>query len=118
MTAAERAAAPLLPQLAPIDTNAPGQFGFADPERVRRILASSWGEVDIQPLEVECRLTVGDLELYGLRMGRVAHLLPDLEPATRDRALIAVREALQPYVTGDTARFAAACWIVRGKASR
>ena len=41
MTAAERAAAPFLPELPARAEDAPGQFGFADGERVRHILARS-----------------------------------------------------------------------------
>ncbi|NBW11088.1 MAG: class I SAM-dependent methyltransferase [Caulobacteraceae bacterium] len=118
MTAAERAAAPLLPELKPIDTDGPGQFGFADPERVRSLLRPSWGEVEIQPLDVDCTITAADLETYAVRMGRVAHLLPDLEPERRDAVIAAVRDGFAPFVTGDTTGFTAACWIVRGTASQ
>jgi len=117
MTAAERAAGPLLPQLTPVDLEAPGQFAFADPERVRRILAPSWSEVEIAPLDVDCALTAEDLEVYAVRMGRVAHLLPDLDPDTREAVIAAVRRGFEPFVSGGVARFTAACWIVRGKAS-
>ncbi len=41
MTTAERAAAPLLPNLPPRRPNAPGQFAFADEGRVRAILDES-----------------------------------------------------------------------------
>lgn len=118
MTAAERAAAPLLPELKPIVPDAPGQFGFADPERVRRILRPSWGEVDIAPLDVACSITAADLEVYAVRMGRAALLLPDLEPERREGVITVMRDGFAPFVTGDTARFTAACWIVRGTASR
>ncbi len=41
MTTAERAASALLPNLAPRRADAPGQFGFADAQRVRKILERS-----------------------------------------------------------------------------
>src|SRR3546814_6887720 len=41
MTTAERAAAPLLPAMPPRKPDAPGQFAFADPERVLSILWDS-----------------------------------------------------------------------------
>jgi len=40
MTTAEHAAAPLLPELPVRQPNEPGQFGFADPDRVRAMLAA------------------------------------------------------------------------------
>ncbi len=53
MTTAERAAAPLLAKLPPRRPDAPGQFSFADRDRVASILEQSgWAGVDIQPVDV------------------------------------------------------------------
>ena len=50
MTTAERAAAPLLPNLPARRPDAPGQFAFADRRRVHTILEESgWAEIDIRP---------------------------------------------------------------------
>src|SRR4029079_9384441 len=55
MTTAERAAAPLLPNLPPRRPNVPGQFALADDQRMRAILdASGWGDIDIRPIDVDC----------------------------------------------------------------
>jgi SAM-dependent methyltransferase len=116
MTTAERAAAPLLPELPARDPAAPGQFAFADPERVREILAAGgWGEVDIQPLDVACTLPRDDLEVYAARMGPVGGLLPDLDEARRDRVLAAVNKAFEAHVSDGAARFTAACWLIRAR---
>ena len=57
MTTAERAAAPLLPNLPARRPDAPGQFAFADRRRVYSILEESgWAEIDIQPIDVACTL--------------------------------------------------------------
>src|SRR3546814_8517623 len=57
MTTAERAAAPLLPALPPRKPDAPGQFAFADSERVLGILwDSGWSEIAVEPLDIECSL--------------------------------------------------------------
>src|SRR3546814_11312146 len=54
MTTAERAAAPLLPALPPRKPDAPGQFAFADSERVLGILwDSGWSEIAVEPLDIE-----------------------------------------------------------------
>src|SRR3546814_6067142 len=83
MIAAERAAAPFLPQLTPRDPAEPGQFAFGDAGRVRRILAAHWQDINIEPLDVRCTLSGDDLNTYRLNMGRVGLLLPDLIDRTR-----------------------------------
>lgn len=117
MTTAERAAAPLLPQLPPRRPGAPGQFAFADRERVRRILQDSgWREIDIRPLDLSCRFPERDLMLYLTRLGPVGRVLQDLEETMRRRIVEVVRVAFEPYVRGDTVCFDAACWEVGARA--
>ena len=117
MTTAERAAAPFLPEMPAPDPDGPGQFAFADPDRMRRILASGWREVDIQPLDVPCALPEPDLTTYVTRMGRVGVLLPELDPVARDRAATAIRRAFDGFTTSGVAQFNAACWLVRARAA-
>jgi len=55
MTTAERAAAPLLPDIPARQPDAPGQFAFADRERVTRILqAGGWSDIDLKPIDAAC----------------------------------------------------------------
>jgi SAM-dependent methyltransferase len=116
MVTAEQASAPYLPKLEPRDPSAPGQFAFADAERVRAILEPSWRDIDIQPLDVPCALSVDDLATYAARMGRVGQMLPDLDEATRTTVIDAVNQAFAPFVADGVARFTAACWLVRARA--
>ncbi|HUH23950.1 MAG TPA: SAM-dependent methyltransferase, partial [Brevundimonas sp.] len=116
MVTAERAAAPFLPELAPRDPDAPGQFAFADADRVRRILETEWRDIDIQPLDVPCTLSLEDLATYAARMGRVGQMMPDLDEATRTTVIRAVNQAFEPFVTDGVARFTAACWRVHAHA--
>ena len=117
MTAAERAAAPLLPNLAPRPADGPGQFAFADAERVRGILEEGgWGGIEILPLDVPCRLPAAALDRYVGRLGPVGRALRDLDEATRAAVTERVRAALEPYLVEGEARFTAACWTVAARA--
>ena len=117
MTAAERAAAPFLPQLPARKADEPGQFAFADRNRVQKILESSgWTQIDIQPLDVECALTERELEAYITRLGPLGRVLPQFDEPTRARVIEAVRAAFEPYVHGEQVRFTAACSTVRARA--
>jgi SAM-dependent methyltransferase len=117
MTAAERAAAPLLPEAPPRDPAAPGQFAFADPGRVEGILSTAgWRDVDIQPLDVACTMTVDDLETYMTRVGPVSLALPGLDEDRRRAVIDAVWRGFQPFLADGEARFTAACWMVRARA--
>ena len=84
MTTAERAAAPLLPDLPARRPDEPGQFAFADPDRIRRILADSgWAEIDIQPIDVACALPEKELARYLTRLGPVGLALREADEQTR-----------------------------------
>ncbi|SFJ17614.1 class I SAM-dependent methyltransferase [Caulobacter sp. UNC279MFTsu5.1] len=118
MTAAERAAAPLLPEAPPRDPNAPGQFAFADPDRVAGILsAAGWRDVDLAPLDLACVVPAQDLEIYATRMGPVSLVLPSLEPDRRHVVIAAVRRGFEPFVSDGVARFTAACWMIKARNS-
>lgn len=122
MTAAGRAAAPLLREASvPLPMSvpgAPGQFGFADPEQVRRILdAGGWQDIDIQPLDVGCCMPESALERYFTRLGGLGQVLHRLDAATRARIVETVRPAFDPFVDGDTVRFDAACWQIEARSS-
>ena len=113
MTVAERAAAPLLPNLPVRKPDEPGQFAFADPHRVRSILErSGWSEIDIRPLDVECTLPERDLVPYLTRLGPVGVALQEADERTRARVIDAARAAFEPYVHSAEVRFTAACWMV------
>lgn len=117
MTAAERAVAPLLGLTTSPERDRPGRFAFADPDRVRRILAvGGWQGSDIRPLDIPCSLTREELAIYARRMGRIGVILPDLDVARREEVEAALDRAFAPYISDGVARFEAACWIVRARA--
>ncbi|MFG2788403.1 class I SAM-dependent methyltransferase [Streptomyces sp. NPDC048419] len=117
MTTAERAAAPLvdLPARSP---GRPGQFAFADADRVRRILAESgWSGIDIRPADVECVLPEAALESYFTRLGPLSQVMGELEDRTREEVVEKVRAAFDTFVQGSDVRFTAAVWVVDARAS-
>lgn len=118
MTTAERAAAPLLPDLPARLPDAPGPFALADEGRVARILEESgWTGIAIQPIEVPCVLPETELVRYLSRFGPVGLALRQADEPTRARVIETVRAAFDPYVHGDEVRYTAACWMV-GAAAR
>ena len=113
MTTAERAAAPLLPNLPPRRADEPGQFGLADERRVHSILKESgWGEIDIRPIDVPCTLPEKEMLGYGARFGPVGIALQEADPQTRARVATTVRAAFEPYVHGTEVRFTGCCWMI------
>jgi SAM-dependent methyltransferase len=117
MTTAERAAAPLLSNLPPRKPNAPGQFAFADPARVRRILEDSgWSGIALAPADIECGFPAADLERFFTRLGPLGQVLRDAEESTRQRVIREVRAAFEPFVRDGQVRFTAACWMIAARA--
>ena len=117
MTTAERAAAPLLPELPPRRADGPGQFALADPAAVERILiGSGWSDASVEALDVVCAFPEPELVPYLSRLGPVGLALQGADAPTRTRVLDAVRAAFEPYVDGVTVHFTAACWMVSARA--
>ncbi|CAB3749866.1 SAM-dependent methyltransferase [Burkholderia sp. MSh2] len=117
MTTAERAAAPLLPNLPARRPGAPGQFGFGDRQRIASVLSDSgWADTAIEPVDLACALPEPALNDYFARLGPVGLALLEADDATRRRVVDTVRAAFERYVDGGQARFDAACWLVTARA--
>ncbi|WP_218040234.1 class I SAM-dependent methyltransferase [Actinomadura sp. WMMB 499] len=118
MTTAERAAAPLLPNLPERRPDAPGQFAFADDGKVRAVLEDGgWGDIGVRPLDVDCVMPEKELVTYLTRFGPVGLALPDADERTRGKVVEAVRPAFDSYVHGDEVRFTAALWTITARAA-
>jgi hypothetical protein len=116
MTMAERAAAPLLRNLPARRPDAPGQFAFANAQRVCTILnESGWAGVDIRPIDVACAVPEQESMRYLTRLGPVGRALQDVDDGTRARVVEVVRAACDPYVAGSVVRFHAACWLITAR---
>ena len=119
MLVAERAAAPLLPDIPKRDPDAPGQFAFADPRRVERILAESgWTDVAIEPVDVGCGFPADQLARWFTQLGPLGRVLHDADAKTRSRIVESILPAYDAYVHGDDIRFDAAAWLVVARAAR
>jgi SAM-dependent methyltransferase len=118
MTTAERAAAPLLPNLPARPQDGPGQFSFADPQRVAAILeGGGWADVDLQAIDVECTLPEKELIGYFTRLGPLGLALQGEDERTRAQVIDAVRPAFDSFVRGAEVRYTAACWMVTARVS-
>ncbi|MDN7848160.1 class I SAM-dependent methyltransferase [Burkholderia seminalis] len=117
MTTAERAAAPLLPDLPARQPGAPGQFAFGDRQRIVSVLADSgWADVEIEPVDRACVLPAAALDEYIARLGPVGLALLEADEVTRRSVVDTVRAAFEHYVRGAEVRFDAACWLVTARA--
>ncbi len=117
MTAAERAAAPFVPDLPPRLPDAPGQFAFADRDRVSRILCDGgWAEAVLEPLDLDCAFPARDLNRVATRLGPLGRVLQGMEEPARARVVEALGPAFAPYVYGPEVRFTAALWMVVARA--
>jgi SAM-dependent methyltransferase len=101
--------------------NAPGPFSFADPARVRTILAGA-GFRDVAFEDVRQTLTIGagagldETVDFLLQMGPTAAALRETaDLSLQPRVVAAVRDALAPYVTEQGVRMASASWIVTAR---
>jgi len=111
------AAAPLLPSLPRFEKDAPGRFGFADPDRVRAILeASGWRNVVIDRLDDPTPVSAEELLTMSLRVGPLNPILAGEGEAVRAAVRDAVAEALAPSVKDGVARMHSACWLVTARA--
>jgi SAM-dependent methyltransferase len=118
MTTAERAAAPLLPDLPPRRSGGTGQFAFADPQLVHGILdQSGWTAIDIAPIDVPCTLPESELLQYVTRLGPVGMVLREADEETRGRVVETVRAAFGPFVHGAAVTFTSACWSIGARSA-
>lgn len=113
MITARRAAEPLLPNMPAPDPNAPGQFAFADSEKVHRILErSGWSHIALDRVDVPGKVAESDLLTYVTRLGPVGVALRDVDEGTRTGVAEVLRDAFQPYIRDGAAHFSMACWLV------
>jgi SAM-dependent methyltransferase len=111
-----------LPKLPPQGPEDPGPFAFASEERVRRILgAAGFTNVEMEPCPLSLDAAVGrglDGAVQGaLEIGPVSRALQDQPPELRAAAAAEIRDALAPFVEGNSVLLPASIWIVTARAS-
>ena len=119
MTTAERAAGALLPNLPARQPDAPGQFGFANRDRVATLLkAGGWRDITIEPVDFACAFPESELVGYFTRLGPVGQALrQQADERLRERIIEKVRPAYDVFVEGAEVRYTAACWVIRARAA-
>jgi SAM-dependent methyltransferase len=97
------------------DPDAPGPLAFADPDRVRRILAEA-GFAHVQIDAFDAMLPLGErasAAAFLTGLGPAARLLGDAAQPVRASAENAIERALRPYETPYGVQLGAGVWIVR-----
>ena len=107
---------PPQPQLGPED---PGPFSFADPSRIRRILANAgFDAITLRPFDVKVEIgsSLDDATSYLLEFGPVSRALTDASPAQKEQAIASLRGSLAPHAATTPIKLGAAVWLVTAKA--
>jgi SAM-dependent methyltransferase len=111
-----------VPKLPPQGPEDPGPFAFASEARVHRILgAAGFTGIEMEPHNLALDVAIGrglEAAVQGaFEIGPASRALEGHPPETRAAATNSVREALTPFVKGDTVPLPASIWIVTALAS-
>ena len=104
-----------LPQPPP---SAPGPFGFADPDHVRRVLdAAGFESVDLEPIEepVNFGADADDAFSFARTLGSVEGLTNDLDADMKAQALDQVHRAFNAHDTGDGVLVGSSAWLITAR---
>jgi SAM-dependent methyltransferase len=103
--------------LPPAGPEEPGPFAFADPDRVRRILAAGrWRDVDVQAYRDEIVEDLDQRVAFSLRQGPAARALLNANDDVRAAAADRVRDALAQSARDGVVHLRRAAWIVTARA--
>ena len=110
-----------LPPPEPAPADGPGMFAFAEPDRLRPILAAAgWRDIEITSEHASILVGGGGSVADAVEFLRTATMgrtmLAGADAATADRALASLRAALTPYADADGVHLGAAVWLVRAVA--
>lgn len=105
---------PPRPKSAP---HAPGMFAFADPQRVSEVLtASGWSPPRFERLDIDLDIAAGrgleEALVQSTQIGAVNSWLRNQPAEVVSAAVGALREALAPFVHGDSVRLRGAMWLI------
>lgn len=111
-----------VPKLPPQGPEDPGPFAFASEERVHRILGDAgFKKIEMEPIALAFDIAIGrglDAAVQAaMQIGPGSRALDGHPPETRAAAAKSVKEALVPFVRGDTVPLPGSIWIVTARAS-
>ena len=110
-----------VPPPTPPPPDAPGPFAFADPDRVRGILADAgFAAIDFESRNDSMGLGTGGADEaadFAMQMGPASIALREATPETVAKVRTSIREALVPYQTERGVALATASWIVTARRS-
>lgn len=106
-----------VPRLPPVDPDDPGPFSFADPERVKRVMAGAGlAAPRITPLDLTVDIAGGaGLEAathQAMTIGATSRALQDQPDAVRAAVTNSIRDALAPYAKDGKVELPGAAWAV------
>lgn len=112
-----QAASRHLPPAEPTDPNAPGQFAFANPDRVRGILSEAgFRDTALEPVDLRFGGRSMDETVTTLmRAGPLGAAMSQAGAALREKVASSVREALAPFETPEGVKLGSAAWIVTAR---
>jgi len=110
---------PKLPQQGPED---PGPFSFASEARVHQILdRAGFSGIAMEPVDLSLDVAIGrglEAAVQGAReIGPAARALAEQPPDVVAAATNSIREALMPFVSGQSVPLRASIWIVTARTS-
>jgi hypothetical protein len=110
---------PKMPRPEPDD---PGPFAFASEERVHRILGQAgFSGIAMEPRDLSLDIAIGrglDAAVEGaLEIGPASRALQGHPADVRAAAKGSIRDALVPFVRGESVPLPASIWIVTARAS-
>ena len=111
-----------VPKLPPPGPDDPGPFAFASEARVQRILGEAgFSGIAMEPVDLSLDVAIGrglDAAVQSaLEIGPAARALAEQPADVVAAATNSIREALMPFVTGQSVPLRASIWIVTARAS-
>ena len=111
-----------VPKLPPQGPEDPGPFAFASEARVHHILGEAgFTAIGMEPCNLALDIAIGrglDAAVQSaLEIGPASRALEDHPQDVRAAAVNSIREALTPFVKGETVPLPAAIWIVTARGS-
>jgi hypothetical protein len=117
----QQAARALLPPQPPADPDAPGPFAFANPDRTLGIFRDAgWHDVTLRRHDVPMRFAAaGEIDQateFATRVGALARLLAEVDPALHPRIRSAVADALRAYDSPAGIILSGSIWLISARA--